>query len=289
VSASSANSAVQAYGVKGTNGSLSVVLVNTSASTTYAITPTVSNFGTLSSATVSSFSLASPVATTGVLTVQGGTTTYALAPYSAAVLTLTTGTGTASTPTPSSTSTVSPTPSITSTATPAPTATSIPAATSTSTPSAALVMGNFEGSNDGWSGNADITNAGPSNWSPTVALGTQSLWVQYNIPTSWSEAQLYKAVNTNLSAYKTLSASIFPKAPTVSGPGVKARFLAQGSDGNWYASAYVSVPIGVRTTMTWDMSGVPRSPMKAIYVCWQYTTAATGNGNELWVDDIQAS
>lgn len=289
VSTSSANSDVKAYGVKGTSGSLSVVLVNTSPTTTYAVTPALTNFGVLTSGSVTSFSLASPLASTSVLPVQGGTTSYALAPYSAAVLTLASGAGTTSTPTPSSTGTATPTPSITGTATLTPTATSVPTATSTPTPTTSLVMGNFEGSNDGWSWNADITNAGPSTWSPTVALGTQSLWTQYNIPSAWSEVQLYKAVNTNLSAYKTLSASIFPKSPTVSGPGVQARFLVQGSNHKWYASPYRSVTIGVRTTMTWDMSAVPRAPMKAVYVCWQYTTAATGSGNELWVDDIQAS
>jgi hypothetical protein len=164
-----------------------------------------------------------------------------------------------------------------------------PTATATPTSASALIMGNFEGSTDGWSGNSDVTNLGPSTWSPTVAVGSQSLWVQYNVPAAWSEVQLFKSVNTDLSAYRTLSASVYPKAPTVSGPGVKARFLVQGSDGNWYASPYTTVPIGARTTLSWDMSGVPRKPMKFVYVCWQYTTAATGNGNEFWVDDIQAS
>jgi hypothetical protein len=151
------------------------------------------------------------------------------------------------------------------------------------------VLGNFEGSTDGWAGNSDVTNDGPSSWSPTVALGTQSLWVQYNVPSAWSEVQIYKTVNTNLSAYSTLSASVYPKQPTVSGPGVKVRFLVQGSDGNWYASTYQTVPIGARSTVSWNMSGVPRAPMKMIYVCWQYTTSDTGSGNELWVDDVQAS
>ena len=172
-----------------------------------------------------------------------------------------------------------------------PTATATATATPTNTPAAAgpLVIGNFEGSADGFAGNADITNLGPSTWAPPVALGSSSLWTQYTIPSSWAEVQLSKAVNLNLSGYGTLSASVYPKQPVAAAAGVKVRFLVQGSDGAWYASPYQNVPTGARTTVSWGLAGVPRAPLEQLYVCWQYTTADTGAGNEIWVDAIEAS
>jgi len=184
----------------------------------------------------------------------------------------------------------------TSTATPVPpTATPVPPTATpvppTATPAARtpLVIGNFEGATDGFAGNGDITSLGSSTWVPTVALGASSLWTQYTIPSAWSEAQLSKAVNLDLSAYGTLSASVYPKQPVAATAGVKVRFLVQGSDGAWYASPYQGVPTGARTTVSWGLAGVPRAPLKQLYVCWQFTTADTSAGNELWVDAVQAS
>ncbi len=120
-------------------------------------------------------------------------------------------------------------------------------------------------------------------------MGNYALWTQYKIPTSGSEARIYKAVNLNLSAYSTLSASVFPKVPTVSGVGVKVRFMVQGSNGKWYSSAYQTVSLGTRTTLTWNMSSVPRSPLEQLRICWKFTTLATSSGNQLYIDAIQAS
>lgn len=209
----------------------------------------------------------------------GGTSTATVSPTAT----------TTPTNTPVPTSTVRPTSTATPTSTPVTTPTRTATSTPTSTPAAGpLILADFEGSTNGFAGNGDVTALGPSTWAPTVAHGSYSLWVQYTIPVAWSEAQLSKAINTNLSAYSTLSVSIYAKQP-VAATGVKVRFQAQGSDGGWYASPYQSVASGVRTVVSWNMSAVPRAPLRSVYVCWQYTSAATGSGNELWVDDIQAS
>lgn len=170
---------------------------------------------------------------------------------------------------------------------PTPTLAPSPSPTPTS-PGGSLVLGNFEGTTEGWAGNSDVSNDGPSTYPPPVALGQYSLWLQYAIPKPWSEVQLSKAVNVDLSRDSTLSVSVYAKQPVVPTTGVQVRFLAQGSDGKWYASLYQRAPIGSRTTVTWNIAGVPRQPLKQLFVTWQYTTSAVGYGNEIFLDAIQA-
>ncbi|HET9013982.1 MAG TPA: hypothetical protein VFN57_00175 [Thermomicrobiaceae bacterium] len=281
VATTSALPGVDAWALRQPDGDLALALVNTTANAA-AVTPSTGGFAA-SAASVTAMSLASPQLTTTAIPVQNGTVNWTIPGYAAAVITLSPG-GSSSTPSP--TATVAPTPTPTMVAMPTPTTAPTPTPTPTSTP---VVIGNFENGTDGFQGNGAITSMGPSTWSPTVALGSYSLWTQYNVPSSWTEAQVYKTVNLDLSADSTLSVSVYPKQPTVSGPGVKVRFLVQGSDGNWYASPYQSVPIGVRSTVSWNMGEVPRSPMRMIYVCWQFTTSATSSGNELWLDALTAS
>jgi hypothetical protein len=185
------------------------------------------------------------------------------------------------TPTIALTSTLTPTAVLTHTATPTPTSTPIP--------SGPLVLGNFEGTKEGWSANSDVTSMAPSTYAPAVALGKYALKVQYKIPGAWSEAQLFKAVNVNLSAYNSLSVSVYALRPSVSSAGVKVRLFAQGSDGNWYSSSYQSIPLLSLTRLSWNMSNVPRTPLKQLYVAWQFTTAATGAGSRIYFDAIEAS
>ncbi|HZU14542.1 MAG TPA: hypothetical protein VFB58_17015 [Chloroflexota bacterium] len=204
-------------------------------------------------------------------------------------------TGGTTTPVPTSSATATPKPTATTTAQATATATTTPPATATSTPTATstasgLVLGNFEGSTDGWSGNGDVTSLTPSTYAPAVALGSDALQIKYNVPSAWSEAQLSKwNLNTTLTSYSTLSVSVYPVAPTVSGTGVKVQLFGQGSDGNWYYSAFQTVPIGSRSTVTWNISSVPRAPMRQLYVAWQFTTSATSSGNTIYLDAIRAS
>lgn len=182
----------------------------------------------------------------------------------------------------------------TSTPTPTPRATSTPTTTpifptATAVPLSGLVLGNFENTTDGFIGNADVLSATPSTWAPAVAMGSYSLAVKYKIPAAGSEVQLQKTVNVNLSAYHSLSVSVYPMTPSAAGTGVKVRFLVQGSNDRWYASRYQPVPIGTRTTVGWNLGSIPRAPMKQIYVCWRYTTAATGASNQLYLDALAAS
>lgn len=263
IAASSPSPDVHAYALQQPNGRAALVMVNASSSASYTVTPSISGWTGINAAQVTGFDINAPQATTLTLQPSNGGVAYTLPPYSAAVLVLTPATA-------------SGTPVTTSTPTPNP-------ATSPS-----LMLGDFEGSAGGWNYNSGITSLGTSTWSPSVASGNSSLWTQYAIRSAWSEVQLYKAVNVDLSGFNTLSASVFPKQPVLSGVGVKVRFLVQGSDGKWYSSPYQVVPTGTRTSIHWNMSAVPRQPMRNVYVCWQFTTAGTGGGNEMWVDAIQA-
>jgi hypothetical protein len=203
-----------------------------------------------------------------------------------------TPTSTPPTPTATPTSTPTATPTTvppTATSTPTPTATATPTQTATPTATGSLVIGNFENSTDGFVGNSDITSMAPSTYAPAVALGNYALWTQYKIPTSGAQAQIYKAINLNLSSYSTLSVSVYPMTPTATGAGVKVRFLVQGSNGVWYSSVYQTVPLGARTTVKWSMGSMPRAPLKRLDVCWKFTTSAVSTGNQLWLDAIAAS
>jgi hypothetical protein len=151
------------------------------------------------------------------------------------------------------------------------------------------VLENFEGTTDGTTVNTDVTAASPSTWAPAVALGSYALSINYNVSKKGAEAQLRKSVSLNLAGYTTLSASVYPLQPTAVGAGVQVRFLVQGSNGNWYSSAYQTVPIGARTTVSWNMSSVPRSPMEQIYVSWKLTTWTMSSGNQIYIDAVKAS
>jgi hypothetical protein len=98
-----------------------------------------------------------------------------------------------------------------------------------------------------------------------------------------------QALNLGLSAYPTLSASFLAMTPAATGTAVQVRFMVQGSNGVWYSSPYHTLPTGTRTTVAWNMSGVPRSPLKQLRVLWTFTTPAVGSGNQLYVDAIEAS
>jgi hypothetical protein len=278
---STSDGTVHTYALREPNGSDALVLVNDSASNTYSVAPHLSSGAAWTSAQITSFGLSSLSAVTSTLPIVGGATSFTLAPYSAAVVQL--GLGTASAvPTATSAPAIS---------TPKPTMTpAVPTSTPVPAPSTGgSLLGNFEGGTDGFNATSNVTAMGPSTWTPTVALGSSALWVQYAVPSAWAEAQISKAVNTTLSGYTTLSASVYPKQPLAAAGGIKVRFMVQGSDSNWYASPYTTVPVNARSNVSWNMAGVPRSPMKTVFVCWQFTTANTAVGNEMWVDDVQAS
>jgi hypothetical protein len=191
--------------------------------------------------------------------------------------------------TPTTTRVSSPTPTATRAPSPLSTNTPAPTATSTSSSVSRIVLENFEGTLDGTTGNASVTAMSPSTWAPAVALGRYALSLTYTVLRAGTEVQLRKVVGVDLHSYTTLSSSVYPLQPTAANAGVQVRFLMQGSNGSWYSSLYQTVPIGKRTTVTWNMSAAPRSPMRQVYVCWRFSTSATSSGNRIYIDAVMAS
>jgi hypothetical protein len=155
-------------------------------------------------------------------------------------------------------------------------------------PPASLILGDFENSTDGFGHNTNVTGMAPSTWAPAVAHGSYSLWTQYRTPYNGSQAQIYKNVNANLSSYGTLSASFYAVQPAIAAS-VQVRFQVLGSDNHWYYSPFQTVPSDSRTNVNWNISNVPRAPLKQLYLDWKLSSPGTSWGNQLYVDDVQAS
>ena len=81
--------AVTAFALQQSATRLSLVLVNTSPTHKYTVTPSVAGVGSITAATASSFGAASPRLTTQRLPVTEGKVSYVMQPYSAVVLALT--------------------------------------------------------------------------------------------------------------------------------------------------------------------------------------------------------
>jgi hypothetical protein len=152
-----------------------------------------------------------------------------------------------------------------------------------------LVLGNFENGIDGFSHSANVTSLGPSTYAPAVAVGRYALWCEYTIPAAGAQAQIYKSVNLNLTTYSALSASTYPMQPTVAATTVQVRFEIYGADGIRYYSPFHVVLSGRRTVVTWNISAVPRSAVTGIYVDWSFVNLLASSGNQIYLDDIQAS
>lgn len=88
VRATSAMADVNAYATRQPDKRLTLVLVNTSSTKSYTITPTFRGF-TPASGTVDSFAATQPADRTSALSVHNGAFSYALSPYSVAVFHLT--------------------------------------------------------------------------------------------------------------------------------------------------------------------------------------------------------
>lgn len=154
---------------------------------------------------------------------------------------------------------------------------------------APVIIGNFEAGTDSFSRGANVSAISSSTFSPSVALGTHSLLVQYSIPSSGAVGQTAKVVNINLSSFTTLTASVYAVQP-VTGTSVQVQFLADSSDGHSYASAYQTVPNNARSTISWNISAVPRAPLRNLYIRWKFTTTATKTSSTaIYFDAIQAS
>jgi hypothetical protein len=47
--------------------------------------------------------------------------------------------------------------------------------------------------------------------------------------------------------------------------------------------------VGTRTKLVWNMSGVPRAPLKQLRICWGFTPSGKSSGNQLYLDAVAVS